>query len=85
MTSTPPGADHQMIDIGLGAGDGQVVQHRPATALQGTKQAGGAPLAGGPAPPGQGVGAGPAPQPPAQPSRDRYREQPGQVGRDLCG
>jgi hypothetical protein len=31
----PAGADDQVVDVGLGAGDGQVVQDRPAAPLQG--------------------------------------------------
>ena len=30
----PGGADDQVIDVGLGVGDGQVVQDRPAAPLQ---------------------------------------------------
>ena len=64
----PAGTDDQVIDVGWRAGDGQVVQDRPAVALQGSEQAGGAPLPCGAAPPGSAVGAGAKPQLPAQPS-----------------
>jgi hypothetical protein len=59
------GPDHQMVDIGLAARDGQAMQHRPAVPLQRSQAAGGAPLPGRPAPPGDGIRAGPEPQPPA--------------------
>jgi hypothetical protein len=62
------GADHQVVDVGLGSGDGEIVQHRPAVALQGGQQAGGAPLADGAPPPGQRVDLDLEPQPPGQDS-----------------
>jgi hypothetical protein len=71
------GPDQQMIDVGRRAGDGQVVQDRPAVPLQAAKQAGGAPLPGRPPPPRQGVGADPEPQHQAERGRD---QQPGRAG-----
>jgi hypothetical protein len=58
-------ADHQVVEVGPAPGDGQVVQDHPALPLQGAEQPSGAPLPCRPAPPGDGVGAGPEPQPPA--------------------
>jgi hypothetical protein len=65
-----------VVDVGLGAGDGQVVQDRPAVALQGGEQAGGAPLAGGElaAEGGKHVLAG---------EGGRGRGQPGRAGQPL--
>jgi hypothetical protein len=59
----PTGADHQVVEVGRAAGDGQVVQDRPPVPLQVVEQAGGAPLADCTPPPGTGVGAEPEPQP----------------------
>jgi hypothetical protein len=58
-------ADHQVGEVGRAAGDGQVVQDRPSLPLQGAEQSGGALLPCRSAPPGDGVWAGPEPQPPA--------------------
>src|SRR5215211_6774961 len=70
----PTGADHQVVEVGPAAGDGQVVQDRPAVPLQGAEQSGGASLPRRSASPGDGVGAGPEPQPPAS----RHSGQPAQ-------
>jgi hypothetical protein len=58
----PTGADHQMVEVGPAARDGQVVQDRPPVPRQGVEQSGGASLPRRPALPGLGVGAGPEPQ-----------------------
>jgi hypothetical protein len=72
----PTGADHQVIDVGLAAGDGQVVQDRPPVPLQRSQEAGGASLPRRPAPPGDSVGAWPEPQPPAsRHGRQRAKDQ----------
>jgi hypothetical protein len=57
----PTGADHQVIQVGRAARDGQVVQDRPPVSLQVAEQPGDAPLPRRSAPPGDGVRAGPEP------------------------
>jgi hypothetical protein len=59
----PTRPNHQMIEVGLATRDGQVMQDRPPVPLQRSQQAGGASLPGCPAPPGDGLRAGPEPQP----------------------
>jgi hypothetical protein len=61
----PTGPDHQMIEVGPAARDGQVMQDRPPAPLQRVEQPGGAPLPGRTPSPGDGVGAGPESQTPA--------------------
>jgi hypothetical protein len=39
-------ADHQVVEVGQAAGDGQVVQDGPSLPLQGAEQPSGAPLPG---------------------------------------
>jgi hypothetical protein len=47
----PCGADHEVVDVGGGPGDGEVVENLVAVPLQWGEQAGGAPFAVGAAPP----------------------------------
>ena len=54
-----------MVKIGLAMRDGQIVQDRPPVSLQRAEQSGGVSLPGRPAPPRDGVPAGPEAQPPA--------------------
>lgn len=54
----PTGADHQVINVGCRAGDGQVVQDRPPLSLQRSQEAAGAPLPCRPLSPSDGVRAG---------------------------
>jgi hypothetical protein len=61
----PARADHQVIEVGATARDGQVVQDRPAVSLQRVEQSGGASFPGHRASPGEGVRAGSEPQSPA--------------------
>jgi hypothetical protein len=67
------GPDHQMINVGAAAGDGQVVQDRPPLPLQRKEQPGGAPLPGRPPPPGDRVrawaGTAMPSRPPCPPAR----------------
>jgi hypothetical protein len=72
------GADHQMVDVGLATGDGQVVQDRPPVPLQRREQPSGTPLPHRTAPPGDDLRAGPKPQP--QPATDPKKggDPPGQ-------
>jgi hypothetical protein len=62
----PTMADHQVVEVGSAARDGQVMQDHPPLPLQPSQETGGAPLPHRPPPPGSGVGAGPEPQPPAR-------------------
>jgi hypothetical protein len=71
------GADHQMIQVGVSAGHGQVMEDHEAVAGKPAKQPGGAPLPVGAAPPAARLLGGPEPQPPADQRRHR---QPGQAG-----
>jgi hypothetical protein len=68
----PTGADHQVIEVGLAARDGQVVQDRPPVPRQWVEQSGGTPLPRRSSLPGAGVGVGSEPQPPA----GRHGRQP---------
>jgi hypothetical protein len=61
----PTRPDHQVIEVGPAARQGQVVQDRPPVPLQRAEQPGGASLPHRPASPGDGVRAGPESQPPA--------------------
>src|SRR6266542_4556179 len=63
----PAWTDHQMIEVGLGAGDAKVVQDHPAVTLQAGQKLGGAPLAVGAVPPGAGFGTRTKAQRPADP------------------
>lgn len=58
------GADHHVVDVGLGPGHAQVMADPPAGLHQGLQQAGDVAFAFGAALPCQGLGAGPEPQPP---------------------
>ena len=77
----PSGADHQMINVGAAARAGQVVQDGPAVSLQRSQGAGGAPLPHRPVTPGDGVGAGPKPQPPANRRHSQRGNDQSQPGR----
>jgi hypothetical protein len=77
----PAGADHQVVEVGPAAGDGQVVQDHPPLPLQPSQETGGAPLPHRPPPPGSGVGAGPEPQPPARQNGRQAADQQAESGR----
>src|SRR5215218_4128948 len=65
------GPDEQMVGVGAGVGDGEVVEDDPAVLGEAVELAGGASLAAGAALPVAGVLGDPEPQPPAdQPSGD---------------
>ena len=73
-------AHDEVVDVGDGPGDGEVVENLVAVALQWGEQAGGAPFAVGPAPPGQGVDARAKAQPPGQRSGGDKSREPCQAG-----
>jgi hypothetical protein len=82
-------ADHQVVEVGSAAGDGQVVQDHPSLPLQGAEQPGGVLLPCRPAPPGDGVGAVPEPQSPAGchgREHANHQAEPGRrhTARDSC-
>jgi hypothetical protein len=87
---SPARADHQVIEVGRAAGDGQVVQDRPPLPLQRSQDAGGASLPRRSPPPGDGLRAGLEPQLPAgRHGRQRAKDQskPGrqQAAEDSAG
>jgi len=79
IITTPPGPITKWSSFGPAAGDGQVVQDRPPVPLQWSQEVGGASLPRRPAPPGNGVLAGPEPQCPA----GRHGRQPAEDQADL--
>jgi hypothetical protein len=56
----PTGADHQVVEVGPAASDGQVVQDRPPVPLQPSQEAARASLPRRSAPPGDGIRASPS-------------------------
>jgi len=77
----PTGADHQVIDIGPATRNGQVMQDSPPLSLKRPEQPGGAPLPHRPPSPGDGVRAGPEPQPPAGGHGRERGDDQAQLGR----